>query len=118
MTRISPTRNLLLGMAQERQRQFKIAVQEIDKYLEVSGQDPDALMKLGVAYAHSGDGARALRMIAEMRKPTASRYVVPFYYIADIYAALGDKEAAFEWLDRAPRPALELMSTARHRSRV
>jgi hypothetical protein len=26
---------------------------------------------------------------------------VPFYYIADIYAALGDKEAAFEWLDRA-----------------
>jgi adenylate cyclase len=57
-------------------------------------------MKLGVAYAHSGDGARALRMIAEMRKPTASRYV-PFYYIADIYAALGDKEAAFEWLDRA-----------------
>ena len=92
--------HLLLGMAQERQRQFKIAVQEIDKYLEVSGQDPDALMKLGVAYAHAGDGARALRMIAEMRKPAASKYV-PFYYIADIYAALGDKEAAFEWLDRA-----------------
>jgi hypothetical protein len=53
-----------------------------------------------VAYAHSGDGTGALRMIAEMRKPTVSRYV-PFYYIADIYAALGDKEAAFEWLDRA-----------------
>jgi TolB-like protein/Tfp pilus assembly protein PilF len=92
--------HLLLGMAQERQRQFKIAVREIDKYLEVSGRDPDALMKLGVAYAHSGDRARALRMIAEMRKPTAGRYV-PVYYIADIYAALGDKEAAFEWLDRA-----------------
>jgi TolB-like protein/Tfp pilus assembly protein PilF len=92
--------HLLLGMARERQRQFKIAVQEIDKYLEVSGQDPDALMKLGVAYAHAGDRARALRMIAALRKPSTSRYV-PFYYIADIYAALGDKETAFEWLDRA-----------------
>jgi tetratricopeptide (TPR) repeat protein len=92
--------HLLLGMAQERRRQFKIAVQEISRYLEVSGQDPDALMKLGVAYAHAGDRPSAMRMITEMRKPTASKYV-PFYYIADIYAALGDKEAAFEWLDRA-----------------
>jgi TolB-like protein/Tfp pilus assembly protein PilF len=92
--------HLLLGMARERQRQFKTAVQEISRYLEVSGQDPDALMKLGVVYAHAGDRASAMRMIAEMRKPTASKYV-PFYYIADIYAALGDKEAAFEWLNRA-----------------
>lgn len=92
--------HLLLGMAQERQRHFKVAVQEIGKYLEVSGQDPDALMKLGISYAHAGDRTRAMHMIAEMRKPTASKYV-PFYYIADIYAALGDKEAAFAWLDRA-----------------
>ena len=92
--------HLLLGMAQERQRQFKSAEQEIGKYLKVSGQDPDALMKLGVTYAHAGDRARAMDLIAEMRKPTAGRYV-PFYYIADIYAALGDKEAAFAWLDRA-----------------
>jgi len=92
--------HLLLGMAQERQKQFKSAEQEISKYLAVSGQDPDAFMKLGVAYAHAGDRARALRMIADMRNPTASKYV-PFYYIADIYAALGDKEAALEWLDLA-----------------
>jgi hypothetical protein len=47
-----------------------------------------------------GDRARALQMVTEMRKQTTGQYV-PFYYIADIYAALGDKEAAFEWLDRA-----------------
>jgi serine/threonine-protein kinase len=92
--------HLLLGMAQERQRRFEIAVQEIDKYLELSGRDPDALMKLGVSYAHAGDRDHALRMVAELQKPGARKYV-PFYYIADIYAALGDKEEAFEWLDRA-----------------
>jgi hypothetical protein len=57
-------------------------------------------MKLGVAYAHAGDRARALQMVTELRKTTTGQYV-PFYYIADIYAALSDKEAAFEWLDRA-----------------
>jgi TolB-like protein/Tfp pilus assembly protein PilF len=92
--------HLLLGMALERQGQFKLAAQEVGKYLEVSGQDPDALMKLGVTYAHGGDNVRAQQMIAEMRKPSAGKYV-PFYYIADIYAALGDKESAFQWLDRA-----------------
>jgi Flp pilus assembly protein TadD len=92
--------HLLLGMAQERQRRFESAEREIDRYLELSGQDPDALMKLGVAYAHAGDRNHALRMVREMQKPSAGRYV-PFYYIADVYAALGDKEAAFEWLDRA-----------------
>lgn len=92
--------HLLLGMALDRQGHFKVAEQEIGKYLEVSGQDPDALMKLGVTYAHAGDSVRAQRMIAAMRKPSADKYV-PFYYIADIYAALGDKESAFQWLDRA-----------------
>jgi len=92
--------HLLLGMALDRQGQFKVAEQEIGKYLEVSGQDPDALMKLGVTYAHAGDSVRAQQMIAAMRKPSAGKYV-PFYYIADIYAVLGDKEAAFQWLDRA-----------------
>ena len=92
--------HLLLGMAEERQQRFEIAVQEIDKYLELSGQDADALMKLGVSYAHAGDRARALRVVAGMQQRNARKYV-PFYYIADIYAALGDKEEAFEWLDRA-----------------
>jgi len=55
---------------------------------------------LAITYARMGRPADARRILAEMESAAAKRYV-PADEIAAIYVALGDKDAAFRWLDRA-----------------
>jgi DNA invertase Pin-like site-specific DNA recombinase len=52
------------------------------------------------AYAVAGRRAEALKVLDELTARSRQRHV-PAYYIALIYAALGEKDNAFAWLDRA-----------------
>ncbi len=55
---------------------------------------------LGVAYARKGLRAEAGRVIAE-RKKILGRGGSNYYGIAAIYACLGEKDRAFEWLEKS-----------------
>lgn len=55
---------------------------------------------LAITYARMGRGADARRILAEMESAASKRYV-PADEIAAIHVALGDKDAAFRWLQRA-----------------
>jgi hypothetical protein len=55
---------------------------------------------LARALAASGDRSKALNVIHEMERTSRNRYVPPFH-LALAYASLGDKEAAFKWLNEA-----------------
>ena len=55
---------------------------------------------LGIAYAHVGSGEKARRAMAELRELSKRRYVAPIS-IANIYSSLGDREHAFEWLEKS-----------------
>ena len=55
---------------------------------------------LAYAYAVAGERAEAKRLIESLVASNGSRYVPPFH-IALAYAGLGDKDAAFSWLERA-----------------
>jgi tetratricopeptide (TPR) repeat protein len=55
---------------------------------------------LGIAYAHTGRRADAERVIAE-RKKLLGRGGSNYYGLAVIYAALGEKDQAFEWLEKS-----------------
>jgi len=90
----------LLGMAYESQKRFPEARREFQKYVELSGRDPDALMRLAVNYAESNEPQRALELIQEMQGVPKGAYV-PSYDIAMVYAALGEGDLAFQWLGRA-----------------
>ena len=57
---------------------------------------------LGHAYALSGNRAEALKSLARLRE-ISERVYVPPYHFARIYVALGDKEQAFEWLEKSYR---------------
>jgi hypothetical protein len=57
-------------------------------------------MALGYAYAAAGKKADALKMLATLNA-RARRGYVPAFYVAAIYAGLGDVEHGIEWLARA-----------------
>jgi TolB-like protein/Tfp pilus assembly protein PilF len=54
---------------------------------------------LGWMYAVSGSRTEALKMVKEY-KDLAARAYVDFYFIAMIYAGLGDRDQAFRWLEK------------------
>jgi len=54
---------------------------------------------LGYVYAVSGRRREALDIIAQFRALAESRYIDP-YMVGAIYAGLGDKNRAFDWLNK------------------
>jgi TolB-like protein/Flp pilus assembly protein TadD len=55
---------------------------------------------MGVAYARTGQRGKALDLIAGINEARKTRYVMS-YWTAAVYAALGDKDAAFSELESA-----------------
>jgi tetratricopeptide (TPR) repeat protein len=55
---------------------------------------------LGFAYAAAGRNTEARAILKALQQKAQFAYI-PSYLIATIYAALGEKDEAFKWLDRA-----------------
>ena len=70
----------------------------------------NSLGSLGHAYAVAGRVEEANKMLAELRELAVKGYVSP-YYSALIYAGLGDKEHALEYLDKLYQDREESLST-------
>jgi tetratricopeptide (TPR) repeat protein len=62
-------------------------------------QSGDGLAQLGYAYAVAGRKSEALKALAELQALSGRKYSSPVR-VARIYAGLGDKERAFEWLEK------------------
>jgi serine/threonine-protein kinase len=64
------------------------------------GGGSHVLAGLGSVYARWGKRDEAIKVIEELKELMTKSYV-PAYQIAMVYAFLGDKDSAFEWLDKA-----------------
>ena len=101
-----PGTHRLLGLAFEQQGKLADAISELEAAIARFGgglksSNPGVLMYIGElahAYAVAGSTERARKLLEDLQERAASD--VP-YEIALIYAALGENEKAFEWLDRA-----------------
>ena len=80
--------------------QYEKAIAAAQKASGFSNADPTRVVGLGRAYALAGKKADARRVIEQLRQLSAHTYVSP-YFFATIYAALGQKDEAFNWLDKA-----------------
>jgi TolB-like protein/tRNA A-37 threonylcarbamoyl transferase component Bud32 len=78
------------------------AVAQADKTLSASPntEDIETLAFLGWVYAVSGQQEKARNLLNRMLDLRARRYA-DAYLIGEVYAGLGEKEKAFEWLSKA-----------------
>ena len=59
-----------------------------------------AVAALGHTYAVAGKRSEARKILEELKEGSKRENVSP-YYIAGMHAGLGEKEQAFEWLEKA-----------------
>lgn len=76
------------------------AVGHCEAAAKLSGRTPIALGALGFAYALDGGSDRARTVLEELERMAESVYVGATNF-AMIHAGLGDRDQAFEWLERA-----------------
>jgi Serine/threonine protein kinase len=88
-----------LGMAYEQLGRQQEAIREFEETTKRAGRLPVYLAALGHAYAKAGRRDEAQAIVKELRSRTGSAYISPVD-IATIYVGLGDKDAAFEWLEK------------------
>jgi serine/threonine-protein kinase len=90
------------ALAYEQKGMYGEAFREFQKAITVSGNVTYAAAGLGHAYAVSGKKAEAQTLLKELKGLSEQKYVQS-YDIALIYAGLGDKDQAFDWLEKACR---------------
>jgi TolB-like protein/DNA-binding winged helix-turn-helix (wHTH) protein/Flp pilus assembly protein TadD len=101
-----------LGRAYALKGMYRDAIAAYEKARDLSGGAPGALTGLGYTYAVCGKRAEALEILGELKALSKRKYVSPSS-LALIYVGLGEKDLAFDWLEKAvtdhsiPLPQLE-----------
>ncbi|HWO33676.1 MAG TPA: tetratricopeptide repeat protein [Candidatus Acidoferrum sp.] len=95
-----PRAHFRLGNVYEQKGMPEKAISEFTEAVRLSGGDSSYEGSLGHAYALAGNVEQARRILGLLKQRSGRQYV-PAYAVALIYAGLGDRDAAFEWLEKA-----------------
>ncbi|MDE3136819.1 MAG: winged helix-turn-helix domain-containing protein [Acidobacteriota bacterium] len=98
---LAPAR-FYLGLAYEQELKYPEAIEELEKAVALSGAIPQFAGALGHAYGVSGKRSEAIKILERLGEQSKRTYVSPFS-MAILYAGLGEKEATFEFLEKAFR---------------
>jgi TolB-like protein/Flp pilus assembly protein TadD len=96
----SATAHLRLGIAYEAKKDYEKAIAELEKARDLSKRSAYFLRSLGHAYAKAGRSGQAQQVLLELKEDSTKGYVSPFSF-ALVYAGRGDKQQAFDWLEKA-----------------
>jgi len=91
--------HLHLGKVYEQEGMYQAAIEEFTKARDLSEGNSETIASLGHAYALSGGQDAARNVLEELKRHSQNSYVPP-YNIAMIYAGLGEKDHALEWLEK------------------
>ena len=89
---------LCIGISYVNVGRFKEGIPQLQKGTELLPGDPYSMEQLGIAYALSGDRARAREVLRKLQDPSQPH--LPAYSIAMVYAGLAEKEQTISWLKK------------------
>ena len=92
--------HVYLGRAYEQKPAFPEAIAELRKALDISEGDTNELAALGQAYAVSHQEGEARKILDQLKERSQQTYVQPMW-IAVIHLGLGEKDQAFDWMQKA-----------------
>src|ERR1017187_9596039 len=92
--------HVYLGRAYEQNPAFPEAIAELRKALDISEGDTNELAALGQAYAVSHQEGEARKILDQLKERSQQTYVQPMW-IAVIHLGLGEKDQAFDWMQKA-----------------
>jgi TolB-like protein/Tfp pilus assembly protein PilF/predicted Ser/Thr protein kinase len=90
----------MLGLVNLDKRNFRAAIDAMNKTRELSGDAAVAITGLGQAYAAAGRHEETKGILEELEARSQKQFVSP-YRVAEIYAAMGDFDKAFELANKA-----------------
>ncbi len=90
--------HLCIGTSYVNEGHFQEGITELQKATELLPGSPDSIAQLGIAYALSGDHARAWKILRKLKNPSQPH--LPAHSIAMVYAGLADKEQTIFWLKK------------------
>jgi len=89
-----------IGLAYEQKGQYERAIAAFEKAKAIAPDSLNTKASLGHAYALQGKRREAEKIIAELKDQSKQKYVSS-YQVAVIYAGLGERDRALEWLEKA-----------------
>ena len=97
-----------LGWVYTQKGMYREAIAKFQKAISLEKDNTFSLMGLGYTYGVSGKREDAQRILDQLIEMSKSFYVPPTY-IAAVYVGLGDKDQAFQWLEKAYRERDDLL---------
>lgn len=91
-----------LGWAYTQKAMYGEAIAQFQTGISSYGEASLKLSGLGYTYAVSGKRSEALKVLERLEE-LSQRVYVPPTHVAAVYAGLGDKDKAFQWLEKAYR---------------
>jgi len=92
--------HLVLGETYEQKGDIQRAIVELEKARDISPGTPLMVAGLGHAYSVANKTPEARAVLNQLLEKSKRQYVSPFY-IALIYAGLGESDKAMDWLEKA-----------------
>jgi DNA-binding winged helix-turn-helix (wHTH) protein/TolB-like protein/Tfp pilus assembly protein PilF len=92
--------HLFLGRIYTQKHMYREAHTELERGRALLPNSAEVLSLIGYTYAVSGRAGEAQQVLEELQRLSRLKYVSP-YHIAMVYAGLGKKDDAFQWLEKA-----------------